>query len=95
MSQKDVAKIVSSQQQVVSKWETGLSEPDFKSLVLLCDFFDVSADFLLGLDSPFAAKKSNSFSLSPIQLDLLNAFNKLSLQDQYKALGVILGFVAY
>ncbi len=96
LSQKEIANLVKSQQQVVSKWEIGTSEPDFASLEVLCDFFEVSADYILGLSdtsTPRRTLKANE--LTPLQHELLIAFNKLSAQDQYKALGVILGFAAY
>lgn len=32
----------------VSKWETGKSEPDIKVIIFLCDYFKISADYLLG-----------------------------------------------
>ncbi len=92
LSQKEIANLVGSQQQVVSKWELGVSEPDFKSLALLCDFFEVSADYLLGLDDLFSTNHTTkSCELTPLQQELLAMFTKLSPQNQYKALGVILG----
>lgn len=96
LSQKEIANLVKTQQQVVSKWENGASEPDFASLEILCEFFDVSADYILGLDETFVSKKMRGEKeLSMLQIELLTAFDKLSMHDQYKALGVILGFIAY
>ncbi|MBQ9730275.1 MAG: helix-turn-helix transcriptional regulator [Clostridia bacterium] len=33
----------------LSHWECGYQEPSFKDLIALCKYFDVSADYLLGL----------------------------------------------
>ena len=34
----------------MQSWEQGRTEPDIKTIVKLCKIFDVSADYLLGLE---------------------------------------------
>ena len=34
----------------LSHWECGYQEPSFKDLIKLCKYFEVSADYLLGLE---------------------------------------------
>ena len=43
-----LGEIVGVSKQSVSKWENGLSYPDFEILKKLADFFNVSTDYLLG-----------------------------------------------
>lgn len=35
---------------VISLWENGLREPSMSSIILLSKFFNVTTDYLLGLD---------------------------------------------
>lgn len=34
----------------IRKWENGDSSPSATNIILLCEFFSVSADYLLGID---------------------------------------------
>lgn len=45
----DLADRVGKTAQTWNGWERGRSEPEFATLVKLCQLFDVSADFLLGM----------------------------------------------
>lgn len=46
--QKQLAEILGLTQQTVAKWECNNAEPSIKTLCGLADFFDVTADQLLG-----------------------------------------------
>ena len=48
LSQIELAKALTITQRRVSYLEQGQTEPDLELLNKLCDFFDVSADFILG-----------------------------------------------
>ncbi len=50
ITQKELAKLVNKSSTAVASWEQGLSEPCVNDIRLLCRIFDVSADYLLGLD---------------------------------------------
>lgn len=49
ITQKDLANALGITQRKVSFLETGTTEPSLKDIVALCKYFNVSADFLLGL----------------------------------------------
>ncbi len=49
LSQTDVAKIIQTTQQQYSKIETGKADISGEKLVLLARFYNVSADYILGL----------------------------------------------
>lgn len=49
-SQESFAKIFSISRSTYSKWECGHAEPNFSDLVRLSKFYNVSIDFLLGVD---------------------------------------------
>ena len=49
LSQIELAEKCMVKQSCVSKWERGATLPDLDLLVLLCEIFSVSADYLLGI----------------------------------------------
>lgn len=53
LSQEEIAKIIKTTQQQYSKIETGKSDISGEKLKLLAEFYNVSADYILGLtDEP-------------------------------------------
>lgn len=49
LTQSDVAKILDTTQQQYGRYENGQREIPVHHLITLCRFYNVSADFLLGL----------------------------------------------
>lgn len=49
LTQKQVAIQLEISSTCYSGYEQGYREPDLKTLIKICKFFDVSADYLLGL----------------------------------------------
>lgn len=52
-SQEKIAELLGISRQSVSKWETGLSQPDTKHLIQLAEIFGISLDELTGVASEF------------------------------------------
>ena len=50
MSQMQIAVLLNTSQQVVSRYENGVNELPLRHLITLCRFYGVSADYVLGLD---------------------------------------------
>lgn len=50
LSQKRLAEILQTTNSTVCDWERGRSQPDLSALVKLAEIFDVSTDYLLGLE---------------------------------------------
>ena len=48
LSQLTLAKAIRVSQKAIDYWERGVNEPKASYIVLLADFFNVSADYLLG-----------------------------------------------
>ena len=48
LSQAELAKKINVSQKAIDYWERGVNEPKASYIVALADFFDVSADYLLG-----------------------------------------------
>ena len=50
MKQAEIAAILGTTQQVYSRYENGVNEMPIRHLRTLCQYFDVSADYVLGLE---------------------------------------------
>ncbi|MCL2370742.1 MAG: helix-turn-helix domain-containing protein [Firmicutes bacterium] len=48
LTQTQLATELKINQRTISGYETGVSEPDIATIKKICDFFDVTADYLLG-----------------------------------------------
>ena len=48
ISQSTLGKAIGVSQKAVDNWERGINEPKSSYIVLLADYFDVTADYLLG-----------------------------------------------
>ena len=50
ISQPELAKMVGVSKGMISFWENAINEPTISNLVKLCKIFEVSSDYLLGLE---------------------------------------------
>ena len=50
IGQVELAKALSVSKGVISLWENGLREPGMNSLIVLAKFFDVTIDYLVGIE---------------------------------------------
>ena len=50
MSMKQLAVAIGTTDAAISNWENGINEPKISYVIRLCKFFDVSADYLLGIE---------------------------------------------
>ena len=51
MTQTELASLLFTSQDTISLWERNKSLPDVKSIIKLTSIFDVTADYLLGLEN--------------------------------------------
>ena len=51
VGQVELAEKIGVSKGIISLWENGLREPTLNSLIKLSQYFDVSIDFLAGLES--------------------------------------------
>ena len=49
LSQDELAKLLNVTKQTISQYERGIRKPDVLTIEALCDIFNVSSDYLLGL----------------------------------------------
>lgn len=96
-TQKKLAEYLGLSANTVCEWEKNRSEPSIQTIRKLTEFFDVSADYLLGLEDDFGARTATApavmgenYSSEERQLiedyQKLNARSKKYLQDTIKML---------
>ena len=56
LTQKQLANEIGNTQSAIVYWESNKQEPTISTLKKLCRFFNVSADYLLGLEDDFGAR---------------------------------------
>lgn len=86
ITQTELSQVLGVSQQTVGSWETNNSTPNLTMLGKLADYFEVSADYLLG-------RNENDLGniLSDDQVMLLDAFGELDVVNRQKVLGYIEG----
>lgn len=62
LTQKELSKALGIGQSTISEWEKGIYEPTASAIKVLAIYFDVSADYLLGLEDESGGKYNNSFN---------------------------------
>ena len=60
LKQADIAAVLGTTQQVYSRYENGVNEMPIRHLLSLCQYYRVSADYVLGLSPCADAEASNS-----------------------------------
>ena len=50
LTQKELASILQTNNSSICDWECGRTEPDLETLTKIARFFDVTTDYLLGLE---------------------------------------------
>lgn len=58
-TQSELANYLNVGKSMISLWENGINYPEVKKLIELAEYYQVSTDFLLGLDNN---DKSNSYN---------------------------------
>ncbi len=81
ITQLDVATAIGVSPQVLSRYERGEREPDYKTLCKLADFFGVSVDELLG-------RTPQLFDDARVERpEVLELFDQLNVGEQERAIG--------
>ena len=51
IGQIDLAQAIKVSKGIISLWENGLREPKLSNLIALAEFFEISIDYLVGLEN--------------------------------------------
>lgn len=66
LTQKNVYTMLSVSANCYASYEQGRTEPNIEMLKQLCKIFDVSADYLLGIEDESGAKVQSKYSIGTI-----------------------------
>lgn len=69
ISQETFAEILGVTCQSVSRWENEICYPDIELIPIIADYFNVSVDYLLGVDKTLEEKEVNKY-LSEFQSEI-------------------------
>lgn len=91
LSQLEVAKAIGGSQSNLAKWEKGTISPSADFIIKLADFFQVSADYLLGRadDFGYVNVQSSAPALTTQEQNLLKDFRKLVPEMQSYIEGIV------
>lgn len=88
LSQRDLASELGVSSGAIGMWETGKRFPDLTMLVKIAAYFDVTADYLLGLTSTPDAKESvHGEHLLEDEKKLLDTYRSLTSDEKQVVLG--------
>ena len=89
LSQKQVAEKLCISQQTYSDYENGKTEPTIETLITIKNFFNVTIEYLLGLEDEYGnalftkeekaagLSATKKVSITPIEEDMLEVFRKV------------------
>lgn len=90
LTQKEMAQALSITVSTLSHWECDYQEPSFKDLVLLATYFDVSTDYLIGMELDNVLQNTTKQKIiSPLNdkaKELLDIFNSLDFGSRTQIL---------
>jgi len=66
LTQKELATALKTTDDSVFSWEKGRSQPSIEVIRLICVLFDISADYLLGLEDETGAKTYTKYNIKSV-----------------------------
>jgi Predicted transcriptional regulator len=87
LMQITVSKKIGISNKVLSNYENNISTPDLQTLILLCNFYNVSSDYLLGLN---VKEKSAESRVTEDEKKILNYYNRLNEENKDASKGYMI-----
>ncbi len=72
ITQKEIASSLKISQTGYAGYEQGYREPDLTTLKKICLYFDVTADYLIGLEDESGAKTNSKYNIGTINNSNIN-----------------------
>lgn len=94
ISQQKLADEIGLSQQSINKYENHDVEPDFDTLKRLSDFFETSADFIIGnTDIRNKIEKIEKYDLNRLEIECIEKFRILSPKYRKSILSLMDDFI--
>ena len=97
LTQWDVANGIQTSQRNIGRWENGEVIPSADVVVKLADYFEVSADYLLGRTDDLGnivVQSGSDFATSPAEQRLVLDFRRLPPDTQSYVIGIVKNLAA-
>lgn len=86
MTQSEVGKVICVSRSTVSGYETKGRQPSHEKLIILADLFNVSMDYLIGVDvESFEQNSSSPVKGSNLDKQVFSVYNSLSHHSKEEA----------
>lgn len=85
LSMIQLGKAIGVSDAAICKWEGGITEPKVTFITRLADFFDCSADFLIGKTDEYGYPQPNdpmNITVSKQEMQLIDAYRNLTPSQQ-------------
>ncbi len=82
-----VSKKIGISNKVLSNYENNISTPDLQTLILICNFYNISADYLLGLEIKENQKETRT---TEDELKVLNYYKRLNEENKDASKGYMI-----
>lgn len=95
LTQRELAQALSITVPTLSHWECNYQEPSYKDILRICNYFDVSMDYLAGRTDELGAvlPSSSKSTLSDREEELLGMFRQMNIAQQNRFLGIAEGMI--
>lgn len=84
LNKEELANRLGYGKSIITYWEKNERTPNAQAIIALADFFQVTADYLLGRSDDYSVNAISSSDLSDDQQYIVNEYNKLSSSDKQK-----------
>lgn len=84
LNKEELANRLGYGKSIITYWEKNERTPNAQAIIALADFFQVSADYLLGRSDDYSVNTISSSDLSDDQQYIVSEYNKLSSTDKQK-----------
>lgn len=82
ITQSDLADILGLKPTAISNYESKRNEPSFDKLITLCNYFDVSSDYLLGVSDTYSSISKDV--LDKENIAFFNIYQRLNFDNTIK-----------
>ena len=82
VKQSDLAKMLSLKPSAISKYETGLTQPNLSTIIKIAEIFNVSVDYLLGVSSVKNPYTKENFT--PMECEIITRYRKLNKENKIR-----------
>lgn len=90
-TQEQLAELIGVSRQTISKWETGMANPDIEKLIKLSELYGCSIDYIVGNDNKIDENRTNDELNKNIDEANNSENNNDNIDKRKKKINIIIG----